>query len=86
MSKSILVIDTPSTCADCPLSQWAGIEPVNKMTYLRCYAMHRVMCLVDEGKVLVDICPLKPMPHKRGGDEWADGWNACIDELEGKDD
>lgn len=82
MSKSILVIDTPNCCSECPLCledwqsrEWCGITN------------ERVLC-VDK----LNSCPLKPLPKKMEGydsikwqwGEYEDGWNHCIDSILGE--
>ena len=68
-SKSIVVIDTPKNCRLCPLreSPWS-------------------FCLGEYEK----HCPLRPLPEPKDlgypNDDYdigfADGWNACLEELE----
>jgi len=69
--KAILVIDMPTHCGECPVKcRMRGINHVPTW------------------------CPLRPLPHKREPkeewlneyhrDEFADGWNACIDEITGE--
>ena len=90
MSKSILIIDTPSSCKECMMA---------------CAGYHSDYCFVTRN-IPSDIghyartntkpkwCPLKPVPEKQyeGGswtgsgyvaDEFPNGWNACIEEILG---
>lgn len=69
--KAILVIDMPKACADgCP-----------------------VMCRTRGINHRPSWCPLKPLPEKNTWDitknghvtEYAEGWNACLDEIMGED-
>ena len=84
MSKSVLVIETPTQAYECPLDDRGY-----------CWAK-RDMCIFWEGIE----CPLKPMPNKKyvleeclnnfragryGRYEWEAfkiGWNACLEEIE----
>ena len=75
--KAILMIEMPEYCEDCPCSQIVDYKD-KEATF--CFAKSRLNETLDKP----EWCPLKPMPNKRGGDEWATGWNACIDELEEK--
>ena len=80
--KSILVMDMPSSCIDCPC-HFAG--------------MSTVVCGVNKKKLMADDietykpewCPLRPAPEKKQTTD--DFWqgcvnivrNACIDEILG---
>ena len=84
MSKAILVIDMPKSCADCPLAQ-------NDSDYgLCCFEVGILYDNVRDYKNRrSDDCPLKPMPEKEldwndGEDEYITGFNACIDEILGE--
>ena len=95
MSKSVLVIETPPCCEDCPCMNWASYEDE-----ILCGVLGEELFVNDKEEVIKSKrCPLKPMPKpKTIGDIeeiiWCDdaetaygcGWNACIDELEGKED
>lgn len=82
MSKSILVIDTPETCRECPardvvFSQWcAG----NEYRHL------------DNYPTKPDWCPLKPVPeyelvwYDDEKSDWERGYNACLDEILGREE
>lgn len=68
MSKSILVIDTPTCCADCPLMLWDALSEY----YGACVpTLKEVNSVTDEYKENEDRdtrpswCPLKPMPQKK---------------------
>lgn len=80
MSKSILVIDTPEYCSECPCSdECAEI----------CRAIDSLIVEVNGECKKPDWCPLKDVPEERNvvfDDEsiWAErrrGWNTCIDEI-----
>lgn len=71
MSKSILVIDTPPCCGECEMSGTGVCRKWNRKD-LRAFPKD---------------CPLKEVPAKMPeesrwySEEYADGWNACIDEI-----
>ena len=82
MSKSILVIDTPEYCSECPV----------------CYEdwQNREYCGITSERIWYDNipewCPLKEAPKKMEGydsikrqwGEYEDGWNHCIDCILGE--
>ena len=77
--KSMLVIDTPNECVECPLRSvnkkgiWCQVvcEPVHESFFSR---------------TRMAWCPLKPVPEKYKGDlrNYEVGWNDCIDEITGE--
>lgn len=97
MSKSVLVIDTPENCYDCPF----GTEYCGNLEYEGCCELAE--CLDSDTRLIAeehydyesksrpDWCPLKPLPEKiemsAGFTYWngmADGWDACINAITGK--
>ena len=78
--KSILVIDTPKDCYDCPCS--------NEGCYL-CQISRRQL-EDDFQEKRPSWCPLKPLPEPKdmgypNGDYdvgFGDGWDACLKELQ----
>lgn len=99
MSKSVLVIDTPENCYDCPF----GTEYCSDSEYEGCCELAE--CLDSDMRLITeehydyesesrpDWCPLKPLPEKmiipRGarntdGLEYACGYNTCINEIAGE--
>lgn len=74
--KSILIIDTPATCTDCPCYDYIhGI----------CDNTHKNCELRKQAKP--SWCPLRPLPKKKNTDfhpniVYANGWNDCLKELE----
>lgn len=81
--KSVLVIDTPKNCSECKLMYLQGIG--------------EGICNAVDWEERPSWCPLKPMPDikteeaiklsnminpKSTFQEFADGWNACIKEIE----
>lgn len=94
MSKSVLVIDTPEKCLNCPLgnSEESDGEEVY-CNVLQCITYQKGL-YEDEGEEELynskkpDWCPLKEMPEKRHHDlpdcrlkVYDSGWNDCIDEI-----
>ena len=81
MNKSILVIDTPECCRECPL---CAEEHMTYRDY--CRITNDVIWTMDKPK----WCPLKPLPETLSpsghpdddwGDGYVDGYNACIEEI-----
>ena len=76
MSKSLLVIDTPETCSECPLFE---IE-----LYRGCRLGG------DHWEDKPKWCPLRPLPEKTidASDDYFHGYcngrNECIDEILGE--
>ena len=97
MSKSVLVIDTPENCYDCPF----GTEYCGNLEYEGCCELadcldYDVILMTEEhydceSKSRPDWCPLVDLPEKDNGDYpantsdtgFAEGWNQCIDEITG---
>lgn len=97
MSKSVLVIDTPKNCYDCPF----GTEYCGNLEYEGCCELAE--CLDSDMRLITeehynyesesrpDWCPLKPLPEKFDNEKdrklgdfeplFKIGWNACIDEI-----
>lgn len=86
--KAILVIDKPESCTSCML----GIY--NKRWF--CLATNEDINITDRYNI-PKSCPLKPIPNikteeaiklanminpKATFQEFADGWNACLKEIE----
>lgn len=79
MNKSVLVIDTPASCSECPLKRYSNLQMV-------CAPLNRDVEDVE--------CPLKLMPQKKSHkkfswnaesieitNDYEEGWNACIEEI-----
>ena len=97
MSKSVLVVDTPKNCYDCPF----GTEYCGNLEYEGCCELAE--CLDSDMRLITeehydyesesrpDWCPLKLLPEKdtknhfpdEFEDGYAAGWNGCIDEIAG---
>ena len=81
--KAILIIDLPMMCAECPMFTWASRD-----NYKDGFCTHSHKLVKFDLRPL--DCPLKPMPQRieegYPNDDYtigrADGWNACIKELE----
>lgn len=76
MSKAILVIDMPKNCKNC-----------------MCYVLgakanfcERTRFAIFDNTTKPDWCPLKPVPDRVEVfmDDWADGYNACLEEILGE--
>lgn len=98
MSKSILVIDTPENCYDCPFgTEYCGNLEYDGLCELADCLDYDAILMTEEhydyeSKSRPEWCPLKPLPEKmvipRGarnvdGLEYAAGYNTCINEITG---
>ena len=96
MNKSVLVMNTPENCYDCPFgTAYCGeLEYVGYCelaNYLGCDAFPIIEDYDRESKSRPDWCPLMDLPEKDNGDYpantsdagFAEGWNQCIDEITG---
>ena len=79
MDKAVLVIDMPSCCNECKIrfddeySNWCPYdnpEPNGVFQYVK-------------NGTKPDWCPLKELPEKVEVfmDDWADGYNACLEDV-----
>lgn len=93
MSKVILVMDDPKRCHNCPLARESYIRDKDRYGYV-CGIGHDgehgdwVWESVDmDSNTKSYHCPLKPVPNSiirfSDGDDYADGYNDCIDEILG---
>ena len=81
MSKSVLVIDTPRKCYDCPL-----LNGADECTVQDDDANFNADDSWDE---LMKGCPLKPLPERHAAPKIAtgyeigyeDGWNECSQKI-----
>ena len=86
MSKSLLVINTPKHCSECPL-----LNGSDECTVQDDDANFNAGYSWDE---LMKGCPLKPLPEKNITENdmtdyqcgMVDGRNQCIDEITGGED
>ena len=100
MSKSVLVLDTPKNCYDCPFgTAYCGeLEYVGYCELADCLDYDVILMTEEhydcESKSRPDWCPLKPLPEKFDDEKerklgdfeplFKIGWNACIDEITGE--
>lgn len=82
MSKSILVIDTPRACIDCPC------HFVEDTGIVWCGIKKKILLANDIEVFKSDMCPLRDLPEKLDEDiedyeemYYVGGWNECIDEI-----
>lgn len=87
MSKSVLVIETPENCYDCPISQ-----DCSNILEASLFCLGAGKCVIDkEAEMIPDWCPLMDLPEKDNGDHpantfdagFVEGWNQCIDKITG---
>lgn len=88
MSKSILVIDTPELCVDCPLFK----HDLNCIPEDYCNVLGKEIVVLNKKP---DWCPLRDLPRKKGlfsidgtrdvmmiyARGLHEGFNACIDKI-----
>ena len=92
-SKSILVIDTPTRCFDCPLYTSIGYED-DCTEYGFCDDRNILNQKEAQEKIRFDEkptwCPLRPLPEPKDigypNEDYdvgfGDGWDACLNEIE----
>lgn len=83
MNKSIVILETPNRCFDCPCYK-------GYVRHDECEILEKE--LIDENlwHQRPDWCPLFSIPKKRKSsydwdeyeDGWDDGWNSCVDYIE----
>ena len=97
MNKSVLVIDTPENCYDCPFGSayYNGIEYVAYCELADCLDYDEFLTTEEhydcESKSRPDWCPLMDLPEKDNGDYpantsdtgFVEGWNDCLDAIKG---
>lgn len=85
MSKAILVLNMPKSCGECKLHN-------DSYDYHECIVTGETQGYkFNTFKNKMGKCPLKEVPEKEYADtgivevdEFAGGWNACIDEILGE--
>lgn len=96
MNKVILIMDDPVFCFNCPLAK-SHRHIITKEKHWICGIGHSgeygewVYEPIDiDSEIMPDWCPLKPVPEKEYADtgivevdEFAAGYNSCIDEILG---
>ena len=86
MSKSVLVIDTPRSCAECKLR--TSLEA----NYLYCIATLPRLKIdpMTAYNIKEHRCPLKPLPSKKQiehrwfSKDYSIGWNDCLSQITGE--
>lgn len=89
MGKSILVIDTPECCKECPFCK--GLNACKVMKYLngdKITTIYTVDKQIFDG-TRPDWCPLQDAPKKRDSKDYLDddaepycsGWNDCLSKI-----
>lgn len=100
MSKSVLVIDAPENCYDCPFgtSYCGELEYVGYCELADCLDYDVILMTEEhydyESKSRPKWCPLKPLPEKSTTENdmadyqcgMVDGRNQYIDEIAGGED
>lgn len=64
MSKSILVIDTPESCKECPCG--SSVETMSFDDYCCCEVSNRQILEEVYALEKPDLCPLRDFPEKKG--------------------
>ena len=91
MSKSVLVINTPECCRKCT---FALIGEYRRKEFTICRVDKAPGRQNERPETIPVWCPLMDLPEKDAGDyptntfdaAYAEGWNACIDEIAGEND
>ena len=95
ISKSVLVIETPENCYDCPFgTSYCGELEYEGYCELADCLDYDVILMTEEhydceSKSRPEWCPLREMPEKKNfwseehGGKFSEGWNACIDAIVG---
>lgn len=93
MSKGIIVVDIPTNCFNCLLKKRPpGMSfPEDMICLPMCRSIYEYKPNNVNGSK-PDWCPIKLIPEKKEVKNaenmtslgWIEGWNACIDEIEGK--
>ena len=73
--KAIAIIEMPDNCSECPFNY----------DTLHCMA-DRDGRTPNGWEEIPEFCPLKPIPVRSAKDDYAEGWNACIDYIEDRGD
>lgn len=100
MSKSVLVIDTPKNCYDCPFgTEYCGDHEYEGCCELADCLDYDAILMTEEhydyeSESRPDWCPLKPLPEKNKAPKVADGyelgyedgWNKCLEKIAGENE
>ena len=89
MNRSVIVMDTPARCYDCPCcateDNWSVCQAISLE---ECHERN----IGDDGTILPD-CPLKPLPVPQIVNEYDFqtysngvniGWNRCLEKITGE--
>lgn len=85
MDKSVLVIETPENCYDCPIGQ-----DCSNILETSLFCLGAGKCVIDkEAATIPNWCPLKPLPERHIAPKTAtgyeigyeDGWNECLEKI-----
>lgn len=83
--KAVLVMEMPENCVGCPLFSGSHSD-------MTCCGSYRTIDFPYPDDKVQDWCPLIPMPEKKDYEKlsdgnptkaWGNGWNACLDAIEG---
>lgn len=86
MANAVLILDMPDNCADCNFLN-------DNYDYLECIVTGETRGYTfNMHDKKMDKCPLRLIPEKVNrsgcydeyGDGYADGWNACLEEIIGE--
>ena len=83
--KVMLVMDEPMDCTDCPLTDLSSMTG-DKL----CLAANMKWIETQNVGKKPEWCPLRDIPMKKNTDfssnvVYANGWNACVDEIRGEE-
>jgi len=79
MSKAMLVMDMPERCLNCNC-----VGHINRNGKFNvCRISGEILKEYDYYKQRPNNCPLREVPQKflKTGQQWVEGYNACIDEI-----
>ena len=93
--RAVLVMDMPRNCGRCPLRREHQLS-FSQEVEVRCQLTGRMAEGVKiYGKRAIgkrpEWCPLREMPDilvsaRADEEEFCEGWNRCLDEIEGRND
>lgn len=87
MEKSVLIIDKPKNCLECPCIGTRGGEWCCEATG-KPYTRSQEIMLKKYEPFRPGFCPLREMPEykmdwRAGSDGYESGWNDCLDKIGG---
>lgn len=82
--KVMLILEEPMDCTDCPLTDLSSMSG-DKL----CLAAGKKWIETQNEGKKPEWCPLRDIPLKKNTDfcsniVYANGWNACVDEVRGE--